>query len=133
MDVMRGEVDWVKQHFCILVISLQIGGDCAEASTSFAKDTSLLSAGARAPSLPTWSPGPGVCSAPERTVVLTCSKSPLSQQYSMTAKPSFLVLDFAFYIGDAMLALVCAKGYDIQSCDVERRKAINGRHGGAPA
>ena len=31
---------------CILVISLRIAGDCAEASASFAKDTSLLSAGA---------------------------------------------------------------------------------------
>ena len=40
-------------------------------------------------------------------------------------KAKFLVLSFAFYIGDASLALVCTEGYDIQSCEIEKRKAIS--------
>jgi hypothetical protein len=40
-------------------------------------------------------------------------------------KAKFLVLSFAFYIGDATLALVCAEGYDVQSCEVEKRKAVS--------
>jgi len=39
-------------------------------------------------------------------------------------KAKFLVLSFAFYIGDATLALVRAKGYDVKSCEVEKRKAV---------
>jgi hypothetical protein len=39
-------------------------------------------------------------------------------------KAEFFVLSFAFYIGYATLALVCAKGYDVQSCKVKKRKAV---------
>jgi hypothetical protein len=40
-------------------------------------------------------------------------------------KAKFLVLSFAFYIGDATLALVRAKGYDVQSREVEKRRAVS--------
>jgi len=41
------------------------------------------------------------------------------------SKAEFLVLKFSFYIGDATLALVCAEGYDVQSCEVEKREAVS--------
>ena len=41
------------------------------------------------------------------------------------SKAKFLILSFAFYIGDASLALVCTKGYDVQSCEIEKRKAVS--------
>jgi hypothetical protein len=50
-----------------------------------ARYTSLLSSGGREPPVCQ----PGVCSASERTVVLTCSKSPLALQNIVTANPSF--------------------------------------------
>ncbi len=40
-------------------------------------------------------------------------------------KAKFLIFSFAFDIGDATLALVCAEGYDVQSCEVEQRKAVS--------
>lgn len=40
-------------------------------------------------------------------------------------KAKFLILSFAFYIRDATLALVCTEGYDVQSCEVEKRKAVS--------
>jgi len=39
-------------------------------------------------------------------------------------KSEFLVLGFTFCIGDAALALVCAKGYNVQSCEVEKSKTV---------
>jgi hypothetical protein len=41
------------------------------------------------------------------------------------SKAEFLILGLAFYIGYATLALVRAKGYNIQSCEVEKRKAVS--------
>jgi len=40
-------------------------------------------------------------------------------------KAEFLILGLAFYIGDTTLALVCAEGYNVQSCEVEKRKAVS--------
>ena len=40
-------------------------------------------------------------------------------------KAEFLVLGFTFSIGNATLALVCAEGYNVQSCEVEKRKAVS--------
>lgn len=39
-------------------------------------------------------------------------------------KSEFLVLSFAICIGDAAFAFVSAEGYDVQSCEVEKRKAV---------
>jgi hypothetical protein len=52
-------------------------------------------------------------------------KKPTRPAEQRDGKSKFLVLSFAFYIGDATLALVCAKGYDVQSCEVEKRKAVS--------
>jgi hypothetical protein len=40
-------------------------------------------------------------------------------------KAEFLILGLAFHVGNATLPFVCAEGYDIQSCEVEKRKAVS--------
>ena len=40
-------------------------------------------------------------------------------------KTKFLVLGLTFSVRDTALALVCAEGYNVQSCEVEKRKAVS--------
>lgn len=52
-------------------------------------------------------------------------KEPTRPAEQRDGKAKFLILGLAFYIGDPTLVLVCAEGYDVQSCEVEKRKAVS--------
>ncbi len=52
-------------------------------------------------------------------------KKPTRPAEQCDGKAEFLVLSFAFYIGDATLALVCAEGYNVQSCEIDKGKAVS--------
>ena len=52
-------------------------------------------------------------------------KNPTRPAEKRDGKAEFLVLGLTFSIGDATLALVCAEGHDVQSCEVVKRKAVS--------
>jgi hypothetical protein len=52
-------------------------------------------------------------------------ENPTRSTEQRDGKTELLVLDLTFSIGDATFALVCTEGYDVQSCEVEKRKAVS--------
>ena len=52
-------------------------------------------------------------------------KNPTRPAEKRDGKAEFLVFGLTFSIGDATLALVCAESHDVQSCEVEKRKAVS--------
>jgi hypothetical protein len=52
-------------------------------------------------------------------------KDPARPAEQCDCKAKLLVPCLAFDIGDATLAFVFAQGYDIQSCEVRKRKGVS--------